>query len=269
MSGNDQEPTAAGSASAGAGAGPQGPSTPKTRAAQSRAPKPPTAEPPTGQSPTGQRPAQPKAPKPPAQPKHPAQPKAPLPELLLPDASAWRQWLEFHHAQSPGVQLVLGRKGGSVTALTYAGALQEALCFGWIDGQANKRDEESWLQRFTPRGKRSIWSQRNVGFAEQLEAEGRMQPAGRAAVEQAKADGRWEAAYAGPASAQIPEDLLAAIAKVPRAQAMYDILNSQNRYALFFRLSTLKTPAARERRIAAFVQMLADGQTLYPQRRTP
>ena len=242
MSGNDQEPTAAGPASPASGAGPQEPSAAqRTDAGGSTQPR---------------------------KPKPPAQPKAPLPELLLPDAAAWRQWLEVHHAQSPGVQLVLGRKGGSVTALTYAGALQEALCFGWIDGQANKRDGESWIQRFTPRGKRSIWSQRNVGFAEQLEVEGRMRPAGRAAVEQAKADGRWEAAYAGPASAQIPADLLAAIAEVPRAQAMYDVLNSQNRYAMFFRLSTLKTPAARERRIAAFVQMLADGHTLYPQRRT-
>ena len=197
------------------------------------------------------------------------QPRAPLPELLLPDADAWRGWLASHHAQSPGVQLVLGRKGGTVTALTYAGALQEALCYGWIDGQANKRDDESYLQRFTPRGRRSIWSQRNVGFIEQLEAEGRMQPAGRAAVDLAKADGRWEAAYAGPATAQVPADLLAAIAEVPEAQAMYDVLNSQNRYALFFRLSTLKTPAARERKITAFVRMLAAGETPYPQRRSP
>ena len=202
-------------------------------------------------------------------PKASKQPKAPLPELLLPDAEAWRGWLASHHAQSPGVQLILGRKGGTVTALSYAGALQEALCYGWIDGQANKRDEESYFQRFTPRGRRSIWSQRNVGFVEQLEADGRMQPAGRAAVDSAKADGRWEAAYAGPATAKAPEDLLAAIAAVPKAQAMYEVLNSQNRYALFFRLSTLKTPAARERRIQAFVQMLAAGETPYPQRRSP
>ncbi|MBO0898077.1 YdeI/OmpD-associated family protein [Arthrobacter sunyaminii] len=211
----------------------------------------------------------PPPPKPPPKSRPKPPPKPPLPELLLPHAEAWRTWLAAHHASSPGVQLILGRKGGTVTNLSYAGALQEALCFGWIDGQANKRDGESYLQRFTPRGKRSIWSLRNVGYVEQLEAEGRMQPSGRAAVEQAKADGRWDAAYAGPATAVMPADLVAAIAAVPEAQATYDILNSQNRYALFFRLSTLKTAAARERRIAAVVQMLADGETPYPQRRTP
>lgn len=193
-----------------------------------------------------------------------AGPKAPLPELLLPDAAAWRSWLESHHARSPGVLLVLGRKGGTLTALTYNGALQEALCFGWIDGQANRRDQESYLQRFTPRRPRSIWSQRNVGFVQRLEAEGRMQPAGRAAVEQAKADGRWDAAYAGPATAQVPGELLAAIAEVPAAQAAYDALNAQNRYALYFRLNALRTPAARERKIADLVRMLAEGRTPYP-----
>ena len=191
-------------------------------------------------------------------------PKAPLPELLLQDAAAWRSWLESHHADSPGVLLVLGRKGGTVTALSYNGALQEALCFGWIDGQANRRDEESYLQRFTPRRPRSIWSQRNVGFVARLEAEGRMQPAGRAAVEQAKADGRWDAAYAGPAAAQVPEDLLAAIAEVPAAQVTYSVLNAQNRYALYFRLNALRTAAARERKIADLVRMLAEGRTPYP-----
>ena len=194
----------------------------------------------------------------------PKQPKAPLPELLLPDAAAWRNWLESNHAQSPGVLLVLGRKGGTLTSLVYMDALHEALCFGWIDGQANRRDEESYLQRFTPRRPRSIWSQRNVGFVERLEAEGRMTPAGRAAVEKAKADGRWEAAYAGSATAQVPEDLLAAIAEVPAAQATYNALNAQNRYALYFRLNALRTPASRERKIADLVRMLAEGRTPYP-----
>lgn len=194
-------------------------------------------------------------------------PKAPLPELLLPDAAAWRSWLESHHADSPGVQLVLGRKGGTLTALSYAGALQEALCFGWIDGQANRRDEESYLQRFTPRRPRSIWSRRNVGFVERLEEAGKMHPAGRAAVDQAKADGRWEAAYSGSAAAEVPEDLLAAVAEVPAAQAMYDILTAQNRYVLYFRLNAVKTPAGRERTIAALVRMLAEGKAPYPQRR--
>ena len=213
-------------------------------------------------------PKAPKVPKDPKAPKAAQEPKAPLPELLLPNAPAWRSWLESHHAQSPGVWLVLGRKGGNLTELTYAAALQDALCFGWIDGQANSRDKDSYLQRFTPRRPRSIWSRRNVGFIERLEAEGKMHPAGRAAVEQAKADGRWEVAYAGSAAAEVPPDLLAAIAEVPEAQATYDILTAQNRYVLYFRLNALKTPAARERKIAAFVRMLAAGDTPYPQRRS-
>src|SRR5690606_4981358 len=154
-----------------------------------------------------------------------------------------------NHAASPGVRLVLSRKGGAVTALFYAEALDEALCYGWIDGQAGRRDEQSTYQRFQPRARRSIWSRRNIGHVERLEAEGRMHPAGRAAVEAAKADGRWERAYAGSATAEASADLLAAIAAVPEAQAMYEVLTAQNRYALYFRLSQLTTPEARERRI--------------------
>lgn len=192
-----------------------------------------------------------------------------LPELLLPDAGAWREWLERNHARSPGVRLVLGRKGGGVTSLTYRQALDDALCFGWIDGQAGKRDGESYLQRFTPRGPRSIWSLRNVGHIARLEAEGRMRPAGTNAVLAAKVDGRWDAAYAGSATAEIPEDLRAAIAEVPEAQAMFEVLTAQNRFALYFRLQGLKTAAARERRIAAFVQMLSEHRAPYPQKRMP
>jgi uncharacterized protein YdeI (YjbR/CyaY-like superfamily) len=191
------------------------------------------------------------------------------PDLLLPDAAAWRAWLEQHHADSPGVRLILGRKGGTVTALDYAGALDEALCFGWIDGQSHSRDDESFFQRFTPRRPRSSWSLRNVGHIDRLENEGRMRPAGRAAVEAAKADGRWELAYAGPARAEMPADLLAAIAADPRAQAMYDVLTAQNRFALMFRLGQLKTDAARRRKIAGFVEMLARHEAPYPQKRLP
>ncbi|WP_458116298.1 YdeI/OmpD-associated family protein [Arthrobacter sp. D2-10] len=194
---------------------------------------------------------------------------AELPELLLPDPQQWRDWLEENHASSPGVWLVLHKKGGSVTTLTWATALDEALCFGWIDGQAKKRDDESSLQRFTPRGPRSMWSLRNVGHIERLETEGKMRDAGRAAVESAKADGRWERAYAGPATAVVPDDLAAAIAADPDAQAMFDVLTSQNRFALIFRLGQLKTVAGRERRIAAFVEMLARHEAPYPQKRKP
>ncbi|MCW2133143.1 YdeI/OmpD-associated family protein [Arthrobacter sp. VKM Ac-2550] len=194
---------------------------------------------------------------------------AELPELLLPDAASWRAWLAENHGSSPGVWLVLHKKGGTVTTLDYAGALEEALCFGWIDGQAKRRDAESSFQRFSPRGKRSIWSLRNVARIEQLEAAGKMHDAGRAAVAAAQADGRWEKAYAGPATAEVPEDLAAAIAAVPQAQAMFDVLTSQNRFALIFRLSQLKTEDARRKKIAGFVEMLARHEAPYPQKKKP
>lgn len=117
--------------------------------------------------------------------------KAELPELLLPDPAAWRSWLEENHDNSPGVHLVLNKKDGTVNAITYEAAVLEALCFGWIDGQASKRDEGSWRVRMTRRTKRSGWSQNNVERVARLESEGRMLPPGRAAVEAAKADGRW------------------------------------------------------------------------------
>lgn len=195
--------------------------------------------------------------------------KTELPELLLPDAAAWRGWLEEHHLLSAGVWLVVGKQGGSVTALTRQSALDEALCFGWIDGQAGSRDDESYLQRYTRRGPRSMWSLRNVGHIGRLEAEGRMHPAGRDAVASAKADGRWDAAYAGPAATEVPPDLLEAIAAEPRAQEMFDVLSSQNRFAMAFRLGRLKTQEARERNIAGFVEMLSRRETFYPQKRFP
>jgi uncharacterized protein YdeI (YjbR/CyaY-like superfamily) len=194
---------------------------------------------------------------------------AELPELILSDEDAWRSWLEQNHASSAGVRLVLGKKGGEVTGLKYDAAVDEALCFGWIDGQGSKRDEGSYRVRFTPRTRRSSWSQRNVEKVGRLGASGRMTDAGRDAVEAARADGRWEMAYAGPATAQVPEALLAAIAEVPDAQAMFDVLTSQNRFALISRLGQLKTEAARRRKIDGFVAMLARHETPYPQRRKP
>ena len=195
--------------------------------------------------------------------------KTELPELLLPDAAAWRAWLEEHHLLSAGVWLVIGKQGGTATELTRQSALDEALCFGWIDGQAARRDEESYLQRYTRRGPRSMWSLRNVGHIGRLEAAGKLHPAGRDAVESAKADGRWDAAYAGPATAEVPQDLLEAIAANESAQSMYEVLSSQNRFALAYRLGQLKTPAARERNIARFVDMLSRRETFYPQKRFP
>ena len=145
---------------------------------------------------------------------------AELDELVVTDADALRVWLAANHGTSPGVWLALTKKGGTVTTLTWQQAVDEALCFGWIDGQARKRDQEtSWI-RFTPRRPRSSWSQRNVAHVARLEAQGRMLPSGRAAVEAAKADGRWAAAHAPPSEAEVPADLLAAIAADPHVNAV-------------------------------------------------
>jgi uncharacterized protein YdeI (YjbR/CyaY-like superfamily) len=191
-----------------------------------------------------------------------------LPELTVPDAGAWRTWLASHHGDLIGVCLVLAKKGTTdPTRLTYDEALEHALCHGWIDGQVKRRDEATYLQRFTPRRPRSAWSKRNVGIVERLLAEGRMHEAGVAAVERAKADGRWQAAYAGQASMEVPSDLVAALAANPKAQAMFDILTSQNRYAVLYRIDAAKRAPTRARRIEELVAMLARGETIHRQRR--
>jgi uncharacterized protein YdeI (YjbR/CyaY-like superfamily) len=166
------------------------------------------------------------------------------------------------------VWLTLAKKGASEpTILTYDRALEEALCYGWIDGQIRGGDEYSYRQRFTPRGPRSGWSKRNVATAQRLIAEGRMQAAGLAAVERAKADGRWDAAYAGPASIGVPADLAAALDARPAAREMFQTLNGRNRYAVLYRIETAKRAETRSRRIEQFVAMLERGETIYPQRR--
>jgi uncharacterized protein YdeI (YjbR/CyaY-like superfamily) len=192
-----------------------------------------------------------------------------LPELIVADARAWRKWLGEHHADPHGVWLVLSKQATTdPTSLTYAQALDDALCFGWIDGQTARRDDGTYRQRFTPRRARSQWSQRNVGLVDRLIAEGRMHPAGHAEVERAKADGRWAAAYAGTASIEMPSDLAVALAANPKAQVMFDILTSQNRYAVLYRIGNLKQPETRAKRVAEYVDMLARGETIYPQKRT-
>jgi uncharacterized protein YdeI (YjbR/CyaY-like superfamily) len=193
----------------------------------------------------------------------------PLDELLLPDVAAWRTWLGMHDEDQVGVELVLAKKGtNEPTELTYDQALDEALCHGWIDGQVRRRDERTYRQRFTPRRARSQWSERNVGIVERLLAEGRMRPVGLAAVARAKADGRWEAAYPGQASIEVPADLLAALAAEPRAQANFELLSSQNRYSVLHRIHSAKRSDTRARRIADFVAMLVRGETVHPQKRT-
>lgn len=192
-----------------------------------------------------------------------------LPELLLPDAEAWRAWLDENHTTSDGVWLVLHKKGGTVTEITYATALDEALCYGWIDGQGRSRDAESSYQRMTPRRARSRWSARNVGHVARLEAEGKMQEAGRAQVRAAQADGRWEAAYEGPKNTVVPDDLAAALAAEPAAQAWWDVLTSANRFAFILRINGVKRAETRARKIAETVDRLTRGETPYPQKRRP
>ena len=189
-----------------------------------------------------------------------------VPELLVADAAEWRSWLSDQHSTSAGVWLVLAKKGTTdPTALVYDDALVEAICFGWIDGQIAKRDEATFRRRFSPRGARSLWSKRNVALAENLADSGRMHRSGEEQVRRAKQDGRWEAAYAGQADAQVPEDLAEALTANPRANEMFGTLTGANRYAVLYRIHTATKAETRARRIEQLVEMLARGETIHPQ----
>ena len=183
-----------------------------------------------------------------------------LPVLAFPDQAALEEWLEAEHATAPGLYVRLAKKGSGVPSVTYAELVESVLCFGWIDGKSLRSDDRSYLQRITPRRPRSVWSQKNVAAVEALTAAGRMRPAGLAAVEAARADGRWERAYAGPATATVPDDLAAALAAEPAAQRAFDALTRQDRFAVLFRVQTAASPQTRARRIAAVVQVLAEGR---------
>ena len=189
-------------------------------------------------------------------------------KLSVADIKAWREWLDEHHARSNGVWLVLAKKAVThPTSLTYDEALDEALCYGWIDGQLRRRDERTYLRGFAPRRPQSTWSKRNVDIVARLVTDGRMHAAGLAEVERAKADGRWEAAYAGPRAMEVPVDLAAALDSNLAAQAMFATLGSQNRYSILYRIASAKRPETRARRIDQYVAMLARGETIYEQRR--
>jgi uncharacterized protein YdeI (YjbR/CyaY-like superfamily) len=184
-------------------------------------------------------------------------------------AAAWQDWLTDHHATADGLWLMFAKKGASEQTLTeqtltYAEALDVALCFGWIDAQTRGLDEAYWLKRFTPRKPGSRWSKINTQKAEALTAAGRMQPAGRAEVESARADGRWDSAYAGSRTIVVPDDLAAALAANPAAAEFFATLNSVNRYAILYRIGTVKRPETRARKIARYVQMLAEHKMLHP-----
>jgi uncharacterized protein YdeI (YjbR/CyaY-like superfamily) len=180
------------------------------------------------------------------------------------DAAAWREWLDVNEEVSDGVWLLLAKKGTVFpTSLSYAQALDEALCSGWIDGQKRSNDASTFLQRFTPRRKASMWSQRNVGLVAGLIAEDRMRPRGQAEIQRAQDDGRWDRAYAGQASIEVPEDLNAALAVSPAAATAFTSLTSVNRYAVLHRIVTAPNPKTRLARLTRLVEMLERGDTPY------
>ncbi|HEY3763757.1 MAG TPA: YdeI/OmpD-associated family protein [Gaiellales bacterium] len=176
----------------------------------------------------------------------------------------WSAWLAGAGASSSGVWLRIARKDGGGRSVSYADALDVALCHGWIDGQKDRLDERHWLQRFTPRTPRSRWSKRNRARAEELIAQGEMTPAGLREVERARADGRWEAAYDSHATATVPDDLQAALDRDPQAREFFATLDSRNRYAILYRVQEPRRPETRARRIEQFVAMLREGRTIHP-----
>ena len=185
------------------------------------------------------------------------------PRLTFATQSEWEAWLEGNGRTSPGVWLRLAKKSAGQPTVTYAQALEGALCHGWIDGQKQSEDQHYWLQRFTPRTAKSIWSKINKEKAEALISAGRMRPAGLVVVEQAKLDGRWDAAYASASTSTVPDDLQHALDANPKAKAFFTTLNSQNRYAILFRIQNVKKIETRAKKIAQFIEMLNDGKKLH------
>jgi uncharacterized protein YdeI (YjbR/CyaY-like superfamily) len=190
-------------------------------------------------------------------------PKPELPILVIPDRAAWDEWLAGNHDSSAGVWLKLAKKGAPTSTVTYAEALEEAIRYGWIDGQKRAHDEHFFLQRFTPRGRRSKWSQINRQKATDLIEQGRMHPAGLAQVQAAQRDGRWDSAYEPQSAATVPADLQEALDRNPAARAFFDTLTGVRRYAFLYRLHHVTKPDARAKRIAGYIVLLCEGKTLH------
>jgi uncharacterized protein YdeI (YjbR/CyaY-like superfamily) len=190
-----------------------------------------------------------------------------LPTLHFSSQTEWEAWLDEHGGASPGVWLQLAKKASRIPSVTYAEALDSALCYGWIDGQKATGAEGFWRQRFTPRGPRSRWSKINRDKAGLLMSAGRMRPAGLRQVELAQADGRWEAAYASQSQATIPDDLARELERHPVAREFFGTLNSVNRYAILYRIQSAKKPETRAQRIQRFIEMLENHERIY--RQTP
>jgi uncharacterized protein YdeI (YjbR/CyaY-like superfamily) len=186
--------------------------------------------------------------------------------LIMPFTSKkkWADWLAGQHDKSTGVWLQLAKKDSGISSVTYEEALDVALCYGWIDGQKKGFDASYWLQKFTPRGSKSIWSKINTEKAERLIASGEMKPAGLKAIEAARSDGRWDAAYASQRNISVPEDFQAALDKNKKAKAFFTSLNSANRYAILFRVHNAKKPETRTKRIGQMIEMLEKGEKIHP-----
>jgi uncharacterized protein YdeI (YjbR/CyaY-like superfamily) len=187
-----------------------------------------------------------------------------LPVMGFDSPAAWESWLAEQHAESDGVWLKIAKKGSGAPGVSYAEALDVALCYGWIDGQKGRLDDDYWLQRFTPRTARSRWSLINTDKAAALIEAARMQPAGLREVELARADGRWDAAYQGQRAITVPADLERALAANDAARAFFETISSVNRYAILYRIGDARRPETRSRRIAQYVAMLEAGKTLHP-----
>ncbi len=187
-----------------------------------------------------------------------------LPVLPFERQKDWTVWLDKNHAKSSGVWLKLAKKASGITSVTYDEALEVALCYGWIDGQKRSYDGTSWLQKFTPRGPKSIWSKINTEKAQRLIESGRMKAAGLKAVESARNDGRWDAAYSSQSKAAVPDDLQAELDRSAKAKAFFATLDSRNRYAILHRIHTAKKAETRTKRIEQFVRMLEKKEKIYP-----
>ena len=179
------------------------------------------------------------------------------------DAKAWESWLAKNHNAADGIWMRLAKKASAIKSITYPEAVEVALCYGWIDGLKRPESATTWLQRFTPRRKRSIWSEINCNKALGLIAGGRMMPAGLEEVERAKRDGRWDAAYASPKSATMPPDFEKELNRHPKAKAFFKTISRTNSYAIMWRIQTAKKPETRARRIATYIDMLEKGDTIH------
>ncbi len=184
--------------------------------------------------------------------------------IAFPTPQSWAEWLAENHARDEGIWIRLFKKGSGIPSVTYQEALDEALCYGWIDGQKKAGDDTCWLQRFLPRRPRSVWSKINCGHVERLIALGKMQPSGLKAVEEAKADGRWDAAYDSASTATVPEDFQRALDDNDAARAFFERIDRTNRYAILYRLQSAKKPETRAKRIETFIDMLARGEKIHP-----